>query len=387
MVFKIFIDCILIYTAITGIFLSVDLYFWLVERFSRFHIGRWINETQWIERFYKVAVDWLPNTPTVQITDNTHLVLWDMLSGKYSRQSVQSWQTAGLLLGVCDFAKNNCEPIINKCVNHFFDHRGMWKKMPANVDQAMLAYSILKNYSDSEFIKPSMDFMIDLIDNHIAKDGMIRYSKTRINLRYVDTLGLVCPFLALYAKTYNKSQYAKLAYVQITKFNEFGLFKGTWLPAHAFEVVARLPMGVYGWGRGTGWYIISLIDIYFELEDSLDKDDLKYMTKQAAEYYLQFQREDGGFGVFLQDKGTYDSSATAIFAYFYASCYEIFKEENYQIAVQKCVVKLKSTTRRNGKLDYCQGDTKDVGIFSQRSDIMPFAQGMTLRAYSKHTKW
>ncbi|MPN08619.1 hypothetical protein SDC9_155904 [bioreactor metagenome] len=38
-------------------------------------------------------------------------------------------------------------------------------------------------------------------------------------------------------------------------------------------------------------------------------------------------------------------------------------------------------TRRDGALDYCQGDTVDFGIFSQRLDVMPFAQGMALRAF------
>ena len=48
--------------------------------------------------------------------------------------------------------------------------------------------------------------------------------------------------------------------------------------------------------------------------------------------------------------------------------------------IEKSLEKLQSFTRRDGSLDYCQGDTVEVGVFSQRLDIMPFAQGMLLRA-------
>ena len=36
-------------------------------------------------------------------------------------------------------------------------------------------------------------------------------------------------------------------------------------------------------------------------------------------------------------------------------------------------------TRINGVLDECQGDTKDIGIFSMQYTAMPFAQGISLR--------
>ena len=36
-------------------------------------------------------------------------------------------------------------------------------------------------------------------------------------------------------------------------------------------------------------------------------------------------------------------------------------------------------TKITGVVDECQGDTIDIGIFSERFAPMPFAQGMTLR--------
>jgi unsaturated rhamnogalacturonyl hydrolase len=196
----------------------------------------------------------------------------------------------------------------------------------------------------------------------------------------VDTLGLVCPFLVLYDNNYQTNKYAALAVSQIEKFVEFGMFKDSFLPVHSYEVNTGFPVGVFGWGRGTGWFILGVLDSYLELKDGQLKERLEKILRETAAYYLQFQREDGGFGIFIQDKNTYDSSATAVFAYFYAKCFQIFGNAEYFRSLEKSLEKLQSFTRRDGALDYCQGDTVEVGVFSQRLDIMPFAQGMLLRA-------
>jgi unsaturated rhamnogalacturonyl hydrolase len=41
--------------------------------------------------------------------------------------------------------------------------------------------------------------------------------------------------------------------------------------------------------------------------------------------------------------------------------------------------RLMSATRRTGELDYCQGDTLGVGLYSRIFSIMPFAQGIALK--------
>lgn len=50
-------------------------------------------------------------------------------------------------------------------------------------------------------------------------------------------------------------------------------------------------------------------------------------------------------------------------------------------AADRCLDKLRSVTRITGAIDWCQGDTKGIGIFAQTYDIMPFAQGLTLRSF------
>ena len=42
-----------------------------------------------------------------------------------------------------------------------------------------------------------------------------------------------------------------------------------------------------------------------------------------------------------------------------------------------------SVTRRDGTIDFSQGDTKDIGVYSMLFEVLPFTQGMVLRCVKK----
>ena len=263
-----------VYFTFTSIFFVVDFYFWWMDRFPRWKIGDWLNNDKWMNDVFLIGLNWLPKVPSVPVTQNTHLLLWDIVKGRFSRKSVQAWQTGGLLIGVSEFSILDSEFARNKTIDFYIDKKGNWKKEPQNVDFAILAYGFLKYDDKIVFLKPAMDFLIDLIEKQIGKDGLIAYSNNK-NIRYVDTLGLVCPFLAAYDKAYKTSKYSQLAFSQIEKFIENGLFKDTFLLVHSYEIKNNLPIGVYGWGRGTGWFILGLTDTFLELDESVEKEKLK----------------------------------------------------------------------------------------------------------------
>ena len=47
---------------------------------------------------------------------------------------------------------------------------------------------------------------------------------------------------------------------------------------------------------------------------------------------------------------------------------------------EKMREKLKSVTRRNGTVDFSQGDTHGIGFYSEKLCIVPAAQGFTIAA-------
>lgn len=374
---KIFISVILVLISIISIIVfAVDYIFYLKNRYCRFHIGRW-DRKSWEKAVYKKALKWAKKTPTVKITDNSRYMLLDIIAKRYRSQSIQSWQTAALLLAV--YKKNT--DFTQKIINKYINENGNWKNKPSAVDSAMLSYSILKATDNPLLIKPAMDYMLNLITESTDENHLISYAGGKSNPnKYVDTLGLVCPFLVCYSKTYNVPEFETLAVEQLGFFHKYALYNGTSLPNHAINSNTKLPLGVYGWGRGVAWYSIGLIDTYSELSSEQNKSALKKWIYEAAENYRSFQNIDGGFGSTFQRSETYDSSATAVMAYFYLRCYKIFGNNEYYKIANNCLEKLKSVTRITGAIDWCQGDTKDIGIFAQHYDIMPFAQGFTVRA-------
>jgi unsaturated rhamnogalacturonyl hydrolase len=359
---------------------GTDLFFFLKDRFARFHIGRW-QEDAWKAAVEDRAARWLRRTPVVKITDNSRYMLLDLLQGKYRSQTIQSWQKAALILGLLESGREDSRRKARQYAAELTDGEGNWKVKPTRVDCGMLSFALLRAAEDPAGIRKAMDYSAQLIRGCVAEEGMISYTGRKDDPdRYVDTVGLCSPFLALYAKTYQMPAYEDMAFAQIEKYHTYGLLKGTALPNHAFDARSKLPLGVFGWGRGIGWYVIGLLDTYLVTEDPAKRAALKAWILEAADEYLRYQREDGGFGSIVQSGKTYDSSATAVLSWFYAVCGSVFGRSAYIAAAERCLKKLRKVTRMTGAIDWCQGDTKGIGVFAQTYDVMPFAQGMCLRA-------
>ena len=356
---------------------GVDFYNNLKSVLGRYHIGCWPDIAVWKNAVIIRAKKWTIRTPTVRITDHSCYLLVDILKKKHRSPSIQSWQNASLILGLMEH--DNITAVT--CARSYLDKTGSWVHPPVDVDAGMLAYAILKVAPNIEFIKPAMDHLIDVIKKNTDEMGLISYCGGPNNKeRYVDLIGLTCPFLAAYATAYGEPGYAKLAFNQIRFYHDNGLLSGSVLPCHAIHRDTGKPLGVYGWGRGTVWYVLGLLDTWLELPECEEKNTLQKWIKEAADSYLLFQRKDGGFGCILQREHGYDSSATAGLAYFYRICALLFHSDEYASCADHCLHKLMQVTRKNGSIDWCQGDTKDIGVFSQTYSIMPFAQGMALRS-------
>lgn len=363
----------------------IDFLYYLRNRYCRFHIGRYSSYVEWKNKVEKRASVWLKKTPTVKITDNSRYMLLDIFTGKYRSHTIQSWQKASLILGLSCSENSEYRKQAKDAAAELLDAKGKWKVKPVAVDCGMLSFAILLNASDPQKVKPAMDESLAVICKNINEEGMISYTGGKNNPdMYVDTIGLVCPFLALYAKVYHSQEMEDIAFKQIDMFHRYGLYKESNLPNHAFHIKTKMPLGVYGWGRGTSWYIIGLLDSYLLFQNSTYKEQVKKWLVEAATSYKSYQRSDGGFGSILQRPQTYDSSATSVMAWFYAKMQIIEGDCEYSEISKRCLEKIKENTRITGAIDWCQGDTKDIGVFSQTYDIMPFAQGMILRTINNN---
>ena len=85
---------------ITLVFLLADAWLELGVWLSRIHFGRWSDRGEWQRALERKARDYLKHSPTVRKTEQTRLVLIDMLQGNFRSKAIQSWQDAGLILGL-----------------------------------------------------------------------------------------------------------------------------------------------------------------------------------------------------------------------------------------------------------------------------------------------
>lgn len=367
--------------------LIIDLYPQLNTWQSRIKIGRFSNDELWKEKVKTTAVGWLKQTPTIKVTDNTRLIIIDILKGNYKRNAIQSWQEAALLLGLneykCTTRNKELDNSINAFVTSKLDSNGNWIVLPTEVDSVILGYALLKlDGFDYTKYRPAFDFLYEMILNLKGSDGTIAYRKHTSDYRYVDTIGFISPFLVRYGLLFNQPEAIALGINQIRVFNAHGMLANHFIPCHTYNIKTNLPVGLFGWGRGLGWYAIGLIDAWSELPESHpEKEEVTQMVIAFAKMALSFQNDNGSWNWLITNRQSqFDSSATATLAWFFAQAKAIssIANESEQAKV-KALHYLKQVTRRDGVVDFSQGDTKTIGVHSQHFDILPFTQGFCLR--------
>lgn len=354
---------------------------------SRIKIGRFEDKNFWHQKVFEVSKKWLNKTPTIKLTDNNRLIIIDILKGNYKRNSIQSWQKASLLLGLNQYAVKNNDAEVKKIIQNYIlseiDSNGNWKQNPTEVDAIILAYAILKiDGLEVQKYKPALDFSYNLILNLKGKDGTIAYRKHISDFRFVDTIGFISPFLIRYGTIFNNQEAINLGIKQITEFNNFAMLNDEFVPCHTYNIKSNLPVGLFGWGRGLGWYAIGLIDAWNELSEThSQKNEMTQLVAKFAQMAMKFQNENGSWNwLILNRQSQADSSTTATLAWFLANAASIPEiSDNANSSKEKALNFLKKVTRRSGAIDFSQGDTKGIGVHSQEFDILPFTQGFCLR--------
>lgn len=78
-----------------------------------------------------------------------------------------------------------------------------------------------------------------------------------------------------------------------------------------------------------------------------------------------------------------DSSATAVLGWYLSSAAKIDGNTiKFLKSADKSLDYLMKVTRRNGEIDFSQGDTKDIGVYSILFNKLPFTQGFSIRLYN-----
>lgn len=332
-----------------GALLSIVILFDLYNNFNtwqaRIRIGRWNNRSLWRNAIERKARIWLKKMPLIPKSDNDRLVLIDIIRHDYYSKAVQSWQVAGLIMGL----------EVRDAVAYFESIHQLSDLTSSEIDFFFLVYALKS--------KGIIDVGIEeKLKNRIinSKQQTLPYRKALPDIRFVDSLGFACPLLYSLGMD-------SMADKQIEDFDRV-LYNGIF-PPHAVKLNDYLPLGAYDWGRGLGWYILCLIESGRHSERII----------KLASQLLNYQKFDGSFGCFVFNPYSQkESSITSLAGLLFVKAYELNLEPSFLKAAIATENALMSMTRRNGAIDYAQGDTKGIGLYSYRFGTMPFVQGMTL---------
>lgn len=356
--------------------------------FSRIKIGQWKNKESWKMAVQTCSIKWLKSTPTIKLTDNHRLIIIDILRGNYKRDAIQYWQEAALVLGLSAQYQQSKDEKIKSEIQRLIDRKikpdGNWVNPIMESDGVILGYAFIQlTWIDHQKLKPAYDALWKLIQDLKGDDSTVAYKKQSKKYRFVDTIGFICPFLVEYGQKYNNNDALNLAIKQIEEFNTHAMLGDLFIPCHTYINKTKLPVGLFGWGRGLGWYAIGLIDAWRALNNTHPKkQEMTQWVEQFARMAMQFQRENGSWGwIIMQDSTRSDSSTTATLAWFLTNAATISSiESECKLATEKALGYLMKVTRRDGAIDFSQGDTKAIGVHSQEFHILPFTQGFALRS-------
>ncbi len=352
-----------------------------IEMLQRRGMGS-LNGDEWFEAASSAAAKWCEKgLPDVPLSENSRFVVFEKIRGAYSSDTIRSWQQASVMLGL------ERAGLYEYCSSEKYidENTGQWKMNIDRVDYSMLAYAILSNsLTDKDFVKPAMDSMANFLTDKFNSYGSIPYSGDE-NHRYVDTIGMVCPFLMKYGVTYNYPEKIKIATDLIKEYAREGVNDSYGLPVHCYDAKTKAPLGIYSWGRGCGWWATGLADSFEVLNECEDYIEEKTIILKnmliLAQRILKYQNPDGSFGRNLFLNSGADSSASAMLSYFMAYAGSLCKKPDYTESAKAAMNYIYSVTRKNGVVDYSQGDTMGIGFYSQSSIVLPATQGFALRAY------
>ncbi|WP_148334946.1 glycoside hydrolase family 88 protein [Acinetobacter lwoffii] len=209
------------------------------------------------------------------------------------------------------------------------------------------------------------------------EDGLYLYRKEH-DVFFIDTVGLVCPFLMLYAEITSNESIKMDAERQVQFALQYCIGPNQGLAFHAYDLINNQPLGSVNWARGMGWLLLGLSSVAMKSKDK--------QFKSAMEHYLKVLnslKEDYGFWAqFLghtNDKAI-DSSGSLMFLYSFMKCGLINIDKSLIESLAVLCVDI------DGKVQMVSGDTIYINKYSRVKGISELGQGILLSILAESKK-
>ena len=310
-------------------------------------------------------------------------------------QQIGFWYPTALLSGALEschrtFGIDTDLDVLIKFYDKYIDERGNFINLdiieyPGNIMHGSTLIYLEQVRKDREY-QVAIDKLYSFLKTYPrSKTGIIAYRKHKPDLILVDSLGMICPFLSRYGRIYNKPEAIKLAEVQILDFIENGVDHITGLPFHGYIAGRKGYVGILGWGRGTGWYLLGLIGMLENISvESISRKKIILALRQLVTTLEIYQRKDGAWSCCITDPySRKEMSATAMIAYSIerAINLDLLPKKYYKMLDKACNALIFETTDK-GFLMNASGDCEGLGRYSKTYGHYLWVQGPATAFYS-----
>lgn len=235
---------------------------------------------------------------------------------------------------------------------------------------ALILYDKFKEEKYLRFCKDIYEYIIQNVDTEI---GVINYRKgsTRV---FNDMLGFTVPFLLEYGKEINDESIIKLAKRQIEYYISFGIDSNTHIPSHGIYKQNNMQIGSANWGRGIGWYFLSLAwynKYYKDFEDEIN---------ELQKSLMQIRNKENVWTQFPGSSYSFDASTTTIFLYSILLTTPSFLDSKEVLNL------LKNYISTDGYILKTSGDTYTLNDYSKTFGKSELSQGFLLLILSTFKK-
>jgi len=320
-----------------------------------------------------------------------------LVGKKVAARDRLGWPSALLAQGLVMYYRNNLYSelsltIKNALVRYYKRFINSRQKL-SYLDTCLAGLSLIDIHqitADDRY-KAVLDRMARFLKEHVVDEGgTLPYRPAGGNTHiYADTMGLICPFLCRYGKTYDDPGSISLGVKQLLNFSANGMDERSGLPYHGYDYKSHLRHGIIGWGRSCGWLMMGMIESLIYLDpQSAEYEKIKQNFRHLVDKVETYQREDGMFTWQLSAKeGPIDTSATAMI--FYAIARGIEHEILIPIHRSRMIRgrdALLAAVTDEGKIYDCQAQCEGFGLYPPKFDAYPWSLGPALALFSVNLK-
>lgn len=309
--------------------------------------------------------------------------------GRRDRPVENSWRQTCLAWGLMHAHRATGALEDAACLGDYLhallEEDGRWKTELRSVEQCMIG-SVLLYLSEpsaaAEYRVAAEELVRFLLTQHPRTNtGVLPYNPACPTVMLVDTLPMICPFLAEFGNRYERDEATRLAISQTDEFLQRGMYGPLGIPFHGYDADGADGLGIVGWARGTGWLAVALVDTLAQLRPghparSRFSETLRNLLAAVG----RFQRADGLWRwAITYPVGEIDTSGTALLGYAVERGLALgILEDGWCEVSEKALLGILRFTRPNGTVDMANRECQGPGLHPGCAGPAPWAQGPTI---------